>query len=189
MRNNYRSLWAALVLFMITALTPEQRLKNTQELWEAVKRSDEARIKALLNQEADPNSKAQEGKTILMLAAYKGHLVTLKELIKAKAKVNAVNKHRNTALMAAAQKGHPEIVQELIKHKAKVDMIDNDGDTALMGAVHEGRIPCVQLLLQAGANPKHKNNAGQTAHDLTQELEDENIREKILILLNEQITQ
>ena len=156
MRNNYRALGAALVLAMITALTPEQGLKNTEELWEAVKRSDAASVKALLNQEVDPNSKTQEGQTIFMLVAYKGHLGIVRALIQANAEVNETN---------------------------------NYGGTALMGGALAGHIPCVQLLLQAGAHPKHKNNAGQTAHDLTQDIEDENIREKILLLLDEQITQ
>ena len=59
MRNNYRSLWAVLALFIITACMPGQRLKNTEALWEVVERSDEANVKALLSQGEDPNSKTQ----------------------------------------------------------------------------------------------------------------------------------
>ena len=66
MRSNYRLFCAALVLFMMTACMSGQQLKNTKALWEAVERSDEASVKALLNQGADFNSKTQEGQTSLM---------------------------------------------------------------------------------------------------------------------------
>ena len=58
MRNNYRLFWAVLALSIITALVPAQKsLENTEALWEAVKRSDEANVKTLLSQGADLNSK------------------------------------------------------------------------------------------------------------------------------------
>ena len=66
MHSNYRLFCAALVLFMMTACMSGQQLKNTKALWEAVERSDEASVKALLNQGADFNSKTQEGQTSLM---------------------------------------------------------------------------------------------------------------------------
>ena len=44
---------------MITAWMSGQPLENTEALWEAVERSDEANVKALLSQGADPNSKTQ----------------------------------------------------------------------------------------------------------------------------------
>ena len=59
MRNNYRSFWAILALLMITAWMSGQSLENTEALLEAVERSDEANVKTLLSQGADPNSKTQ----------------------------------------------------------------------------------------------------------------------------------
>ena len=59
MRSNYRLFYAALVLFMMTACMSGQQLKNTKALWEAVERSNEANVKTLLSQGADPNSKTQ----------------------------------------------------------------------------------------------------------------------------------
>ena len=59
MRNNYRSFWTILALLMITAWMSGQPLENTEALWEAVKRSDEANVKTLLSQGADPNSNTQ----------------------------------------------------------------------------------------------------------------------------------
>ena len=70
MRSNYRLFCAALVLFMITAWMSGQQLKNTKALWRAVERSDEASVKALLNQGADFNSKIQTGQTILMSRSF-----------------------------------------------------------------------------------------------------------------------
>ena len=71
MRNNYRLFWAVLALSIITALVLAQKpLENTKALWEAVERSDEASVKALLNQEADFNSKIQTGQTILMCRSF-----------------------------------------------------------------------------------------------------------------------
>ena len=88
MHNNDRSSWAILALFITTALVPAQKaLGNTEALWKAVTRGDEASVKALLNQGADPNSKV-ESHTILMLPAYNGHLEVVKKIIKANADVN-----------------------------------------------------------------------------------------------------
>ena len=70
MLSNYRLFCAALVLFMMTACMSGQQLKNTKALWEAVERSDEASVKALLNQGADFNSKIQTGQTILMSRSF-----------------------------------------------------------------------------------------------------------------------
>ena len=70
MLSNYRLFCAALVLFMMTACMSGQQLKNTKALWEAVERSDEASVKALLNQGADFNSKTQEGQTSLMSRSF-----------------------------------------------------------------------------------------------------------------------
>ena len=66
MRSNYRLFCAALVLFMMTACMSGQQLKNTKALWEAVERSNEASVKALLNQGENPNVKILAGHTILM---------------------------------------------------------------------------------------------------------------------------
>ena len=71
MRNNYRSLWAVLALFIITTfVTAQKSVEDTEALWEAVERSDEASVKALLSQRADPNSKALAGHTILMSRSF-----------------------------------------------------------------------------------------------------------------------
>ena len=66
MRSNYRLFYAALVLFMRTACMSGQQLKNTKALCEAVERSNEASVKALLNQGENPNVKILAGHTILM---------------------------------------------------------------------------------------------------------------------------
>ena len=98
---------------------PGQRLKNTEALWEAVERSDEASVKALLKQGANPNSKTQEGQTVLMIAAEKGHLGIVSALIKAKAKVNARANNGDTALMLAAYREHLEESAYLLKPKPR----------------------------------------------------------------------
>ena len=67
---------------MMTAWMSGQPLENTEALLEAVEHSNEASIKALLSQGADPNSKTQTGQTMLMSAASKGHLEVVKKFIK-----------------------------------------------------------------------------------------------------------
>ena len=63
MHNNYRSSWAVLVLFIITAFVPAQKaLRNTDARWEAVERSDEAGVKALLSQGQVPIAKHQQAR-------------------------------------------------------------------------------------------------------------------------------
>ena len=51
-------MWPILALVITTAFVPAQKaLGNPEALWEAVERSDEAGVKTLLSQGADPNSK------------------------------------------------------------------------------------------------------------------------------------
>ena len=73
-----KKLYITPLQIIFTAFVPAQKpLENTDALWEA------ASIKALLKQGVDPNSKAQTGHTILMIAAYKRHLEIINQLIKA----------------------------------------------------------------------------------------------------------
>ena len=61
------------------------------------------------------------GATILMKAAYKGHYRLVKQLLELKCEVDAADKQGNTALVWAALKGHLRIVKLLREHGASVD--------------------------------------------------------------------
>ena len=67
-----------------------------------------------------------------------------------------------TPLMVAADQHHPEIVVYLLAHGASINARDSDGNTALHTAADVGSTRVVKILLDKGANYHLKNNYGST---------------------------
>ncbi len=103
------------------------------DLLEAARMGDTAKINAALKAGADVNYKMQgPGVTALFVAASGGHVEAVKLLISKKSDVNAKeNMDGRTVLIIASQYGYPEIVELLVKAKANINMKDNNGHTPL----------------------------------------------------------
>ena len=88
------------------------------------------KVKDLLNNGVNPDSKDKYGDTALVWASYKGYLDIVKELLRYNADVNIQDIDNETALGMASYKGYLDIVKELLKYNADTSIKDNEGKTA-----------------------------------------------------------
>lgn len=94
----------------------------------------------------------------------------VKVLLSAGVDPNATNRYSN-ALSSAAYRGNCGVVALLLAQPGiKADAPDADGSTALMWAAKHGDLDIVNLLVKAGANPSLKNNRGETAEALAEQI-------------------
>jgi ankyrin repeat protein len=107
---------------------------------------------ALLEQEADSNTRDSDGWTALMASVWWwSNLEIIGLLLEYGAEVNAADKDGQTALLLAARKGASDIVRFLIAKEADVHQADEYAITALMEAASAGEVESVRALLAAGA--------------------------------------
>jgi ankyrin repeat protein len=149
-----------------------QFLKVAREfaLLRAIERGDTAQAKELLSAGADPNVRADDGRTPLIIAAddeYSAERAIL--LLEHGAKTDSTLHDGRTALMIAADRYNPEIVKALLDGGANPNAADIEGNSVLMHAAaskyswQEERKPLVHLLLEKGADAAHRNSRGVTA--------------------------
>lgn len=117
---------------------------------DAVTNGDTAQVQSLLDKGVSPNLEAEDGKTILMLAAYQGDTDTAKVLIDKGADVNAKDSSGKTALMYAAEKGNLEMVKLLLAKGADINATDNSGKTALQIAKDNNQTQVANILSNWG---------------------------------------
>jgi outer membrane protein OmpA-like peptidoglycan-associated protein len=129
----------------------------------AVANGDTAEVERLLDQGVNPDSKTDDGKTLLMLAAYLGHTDIAKLLIDKGADVNAEDQNGKTALMYAVEKNNVEVAKILLQNGADPNSADNNGKTALMYAAEKGYVDFAKLLLENGAALNATAKNGKTA--------------------------
>ncbi len=92
------------------------------------------------------------GDTLLMSAAYGGHVHAVQTLLDAGANVNASNDNGWTALLAATSNGKDDVVKLLLQAGADPRAADKSGDTPLKMVTQEGHTKIAALLKEAGAN-------------------------------------
>ncbi len=128
---------------------PAARAADTQ-LHRAARAGDLARLRAELQQGADPNAAGKQGQTPLMDAVKAGQVEAAKALIESGANVNARARDGRTALIDAAEQGDLETTKLLIAHGADVNLGARMG-TALEAAERAGHTHIAELLRHAGA--------------------------------------
>jgi uncharacterized protein len=121
---------------------------------EAVSRGDVEAVNAALNAGIDPNirdDKDGEKSTVLMIAAFAGHLKVTELLLNRGADVEAKTPHGRTALMWAALGAHTDVTSALLAKGADVNAVDDNNATALFLAIQGNGPDTVRLLLKTGA--------------------------------------
>jgi peptidoglycan-associated lipoprotein len=140
----------AVVLVVVMLVFLAGCSNNEKAMVEAVKNGDTAKVQSLLDKGVSPDLQADDGKNILMLAAYLGHTDIAKLLIENGADVNARDKDGKTALMYAAEKGHIEMARLLLENGADINAVDNNGKTALQIAQENNQTAMVEFLSNWG---------------------------------------
>jgi len=130
-----------------------QQAKNTESLFEAVRKGDTEQVRKLITPPVDVNAKDKKGQTPLHFAARHGHEQIARLLISGGADVNVNMADESwTPLLDAASKGHTKLVKLLLEKGAKVDVGDNYGYTPLYYALWSNDEKSVRMLIAAGAD-------------------------------------
>jgi ankyrin repeat protein len=140
----------------------------SEQLMEAIKANNSARVRELLAGGADANSRDAYGATALINAAHIGNLEMVNDLLAAGAEVDAKDELGWTALMKACNnaemdRGFPEIVERLIAAGADPNVKIGYGIRPLMIAAGYGEAAVCEALLAGGADVLAKNDGGLTA--------------------------
>lgn len=142
--KSYSKLIAVLMVIMMVFLAGCSNKEKA--IATAVANGDTAKVQSLLDQGVSPNVKADDGKSLLMLASYLGHTDIVKLLIAKGADVNEKDKDGKTALMYAAEKGNVDVAKLLLENGADLNAVDNNGKTALQIAQDNNQTEMVALL-------------------------------------------
>ncbi|KAI9795169.1 MAG: hypothetical protein M1816_000191 [Peltula sp. TS41687] len=127
------------------------------ELWSVVFAS----LDKEKRRDTDVDSTDDDGRTLLSLAAERGHEAVVKLLLERNdVRSNSKDKSGRTPLSWAAEKGHDAVVKLLLAHNVKIsldgddgwidvmiNLADNDGRTSLSWAAERGHEAVVKLLL------------------------------------------
>ena len=133
-------------------------------LIEAVKRTDTAGVRTLLEQGADVNLRQGDGATALHWAAHRNDLETTAVLLGAGANANATNELGATPLWLACVSGSGALVERLLDAGANPNAALSSGETVLMSAARAGNADAVGLLLAHSADVNAtETSRGQTA--------------------------
>ena len=116
-------------------------------LIDAVKSSDRAAVRSLIEKHVDVNAAQPDGTTAVAWAANRDDLETADFLIRAGANVNAANEYGVTPLALACTNRSSRMVERLLKAGANPNARQWTGETPLMICARTGNAETVKLLL------------------------------------------
>jgi ankyrin repeat protein len=151
--------WVASLLF-VTSL---HAAGPNASLVDAVKNTDQAGARALLQQHVDVNVPETDGTTALHWAARWDDLETAGLLIRSGANVNSANRYNITPLSLASVNGSAAMIGQLLKAGADPNTKLPGGETVLMTAARTGKLDALKVLLAGGADVNAKEKHQQTA--------------------------
>ncbi|KAI5838988.1 ankyrin repeat-containing domain protein [Morchella snyderi] len=125
-------------------------------------KGNQAIIKLLLENGADPNYKHLVWKAPLYKAAGKGNETVVKLLLENGADPNYKSPTGKTPLCKATGKGNEIVVKLLLENGADPNYKSPTGKTPLYKATGKGNEIVVKLLLENGADPNYKSPTGKT---------------------------
>jgi uncharacterized protein len=143
------------------------------DVFEAASTGDEARLQAILSENAAAVQEfSSDGWTALHLAAAFGTPLSVGALIFRGSRVDAVsqNAQQNQPLHAALALGkNPSTIELLVSHGADVNATQAGGFTPIFSAAAANRIDLVEMMMEHGANPRHESDQGKTPADFARD--------------------
>lgn len=118
----------------------------------AVKKSDIAAVRKLLQQGVAINVPSADGSTALHWAVESDNVELARLLLKSGADAKRANRYGMTALHLAAVNGNATLSRELLDAGADANAVLPEGETVLMTASRTGSADVVSLLLDRGAS-------------------------------------
>ena len=113
-------------------------------------------------------SDSEEECTSLNIAAKRNHYECLKLLLESCSDKETISFFNMTPLLCATSKGHIECMKLLLDAGVDKDAVNDEGWTPLMYAAADGFTDGVKLLLDYGVDVYKRNNAEESAFDLTE---------------------
>lgn len=146
--------------------------EQEQKLRLAAEKGDMKTVVSLLNFGASVRvtEPCKPRRTLLHLAAKKGHEVVVDLLLKRGAALDTLDDFEQTPLHLAADQGHKLIVELLLNQGADKDACDKQGQTPLALAVTKGYESVTDLLLTKGASTELARKDGSTPLHLAAKL-------------------
>lgn len=138
----------------------------------AAERGDEDALAEHLKDGLDPNSRNNEGSTLLICAAAANQPEIVKLLLDHHADIEARDVRNRTALHWAASRCSFDSVELLVASGANLETADAEGETPLLVAVSSGT-RVAKFLMKQGANVHAKNLNGDGIFALSQDYADE----------------
>ena len=129
---------------------------------ESAKYGDVNTVQLFLAAGMSPNTRDEEGYTVLMNAIGANSDAVAKVLLNGGADANARRESGPTPLHLVALTGNSQIAKLLIKHHADVNATSNIGETPLMISALRGYADIVKLLIRGGADVNARDNRGET---------------------------
>ncbi|KAK3639162.1 hypothetical protein LTR56_008753 [Elasticomyces elasticus] len=99
---------------------PPEALALATKLFDFSRQGKTAELRQYITAGIPVNLTNHKGDTLLMLAAYHGHLETVSMLLELQADVNVLNERGQSPIAGAVFKGYPEIVKALVDGGAEI---------------------------------------------------------------------
>jgi ankyrin repeat protein len=134
-------------------------MEDRVDLFTAVELRDMAMVRALLEDDADPNKPNRAGYAPLHIAAQQGYPDVCRLFLEHGADLSQKTqgrRHSRTPLVLAAGEGHADVVKVLLDAAGEHKVSAQDRNDALYVAVSTQRPAAVEALLEAGADPATK---------------------------------
>lgn len=137
-------------------------MESAPDVFEAIQMRRLDMVREAFSRGTGTESRDQEGRTPLLLAAGAGFGEIVSEILNRRPDLEARDEEGFTALMLATVR--VETVSQLLRAGALVDGAGSfPKETPLVYAVCRNRPDCVEVLLKAGAEANGQNEAGSTA--------------------------
>lgn len=129
---------------------------------ESAKHGEVNTVKLFLAAGMNPDTRTENGDTVLMNAIGANADAVAEALLKGGADPNVRTSNGSSALHLAALMGNAQGGQLLVSYRADVNLKSNIGETPLMIAALRGFPDVVKILLRAGADVNAKDERGET---------------------------
>lgn len=141
----------------------DETLAFAERVFDLARHGNADELAPLLQAGLPANLRNSNGDSLLMLAAYNGHLEAARLILQHGGDPELANQRCQTPLAGVIFKGDMAMIDLLLEQDADVNGCPEGGKPPLMYAAMFDRSDILQRLLQAGADPTATDGEGNTA--------------------------